>query len=152
MIERKGLCVAKVTAVMPVITAVSTMSLSHCVWLRKASTVSVPEGLARSSICRVHYKPSFPLSSSMLRCRPFSHVLNTCTQHSQLDTLCFHFFLYFLSDSTVWLDLQGVKGVKSLGGNNTAGQWVCGHSSPAFPASAVFMCHSHAGCLLAVCT
>ncbi len=81
---------------MPVITAVSTMSLSHCVWLRKASTVSVPEGLARSSICRVHYKPSFPLSSSMLRCRPFSHVLNTCTQHSQLDTLCFTFFIFSL--------------------------------------------------------
>ncbi len=41
-------------------------------------------------------------------------------------------------------------GGKSLGGNNAAGQWVCGHSCPAFPASAVFMCHSHAGCLLAV--
>lgn len=124
------------------------MSLSHCVWLRKASTVSVPGGLARSSICRVHYKPTFPLSSSMHRCRPFNNVSNSCTQHSQLDTSIL--FIFFLK-------CNSLAGFPESDGKNhleetTAGQWVCGRSFPAFPVSAVFICPSHAGHLLAVST
>lgn len=88
------------------------MSLSHCVWLWKASTVSVPGGLARSSICRVHYKPTFPLSSSMHRCRPFNQVSNSC------NTLTVR-----PSNSTVWLDFQRAMGKNSLGRNNS---WTVG--------------------------
>jgi len=113
----KDYCVAKVTAVMPVITAVSTMSLSHCVWLRKASSVSVPGGLARSSICRVHYKPTFHLSSSMHRCRPSNQVSNSCTPQSQLDAQI---------QRSGWI--SRVMGKKIHWEETTAGQWVCGHS------------------------
>lgn len=115
-LREKDYCVAKVTAVMPVITAVSTMSLSHCVWLRKASTVSVPGGLARSSICRVHYKPTFPLSSSMHRCRPFNNVSNSCTQHSQLNTSIL--LIFFLKCNSL-AGFPESDGKKSFGRNNS---------------------------------
>jgi len=134
----KDYCVAKVTAVMPVITAVSTMSLSHCVWLRKASSVSVPGGLARSSICRVHYKPTFHLSSSMHRCRPSNQVSNSCTPQSQLDSQI---------QRSGWI--SRVMGKKFIGKKQ---QLDSGSAVTLLPVSAVFMCHSHAGHLLPVST
>lgn len=105
---------------------------SHCVWLRKPPLSACQEALPDLLSAEFIISLLFLL---VHQCTAAGHSIGSQTHQIQ---------------QSGWISRECWE--KIHWEETTTGQWVCGHSFPALPVSAVFMCHSHAGYLLPVST